>query len=114
MKVLAVSVLAALALFGGGQALAASQHHNAIRTLQVVMHDPGCHFFLVHGKKTTTASMAGPIRLRNLDEAALKIASRTKVRFVHVGRSIVLSRGSYVVMMVGQAIDDNYLKLTVR
>jgi hypothetical protein len=113
MKVLAVSVLAALAL-GGGQALAASQHHQKIRTLRVVMADPGCHWFLVHGKKTTTASMVGPIRLKNLDEAALKVASRTKVRYVHVGRSLVLARGHYVVMMVGQAVDDNYLKLTVR
>ena len=114
MKVLAVSVFAAFALFGGGQAPGASQNHHAIRTLKVVMADPGCHFFLVHGKKTTTPSMAGPIRLKNLDEAALKVASRTKVRFVPVGRAIVLGRGHYVVMMLGQAVDDNYLKLTVR
>jgi hypothetical protein len=113
MKLLAVSALAALAL-GGGQALAAGQHHQTIRTLKVVMHDPGCHWFLVHGKVAKTASVRGPIRLKNLDEAALKVASRSKLRFVKVGRSIVLARGHYVVMMVGQAIDDNYLKLTVR
>jgi hypothetical protein len=115
MKILAaVSVIAALAL-GAGQALAAGSHQSSTpKTLKVVMHDPGCHWFLVHGKDVKTASMAGPIRLQNLDEAALKVASSTKMRHVHVGRSIVLARGHYVVMMVGQAPDDNYLKLTVR
>ncbi len=115
MKVLAaVSVIAALAL-GAGQALAAGSHHSATpKTLKVVMHDPGCQWFLVHGKVVKTASMAGPIRLQNLDEATLKVASRTKMRYDRVGKSIVLARGHYVVMMVGQAPDDNYLKLTVR
>jgi hypothetical protein len=113
MKVLVVSVLAALAL-GGGQALAAGTHHAETRTLTVVMHDPGCHSFSIHGKLTTKASVPGPIRLKDLDENTLKIASRTKLRLVHVGKSIRLSRDHYVLMMVGQAVDDNYLKLTVR
>jgi hypothetical protein len=115
MKILAaLSIVVALAL-GAGQALAAGTHQaNTPRTLKVVMGDPGCHWFLVHGKNAKTASVAGPIRLRNLDEATLKVASRAKMRFVHVGSSILLSRGNYVVMMVGQAVDDNYLKLTVR
>ena len=113
MKVLAVFVLAAFVL-SGGQALAAGGHHERVGTLTVVMHDPGCHWFLVHGKVSSTASVAGPIRLRDLDENTLKIASRTKMRYVHVGKSITLSRGNYVVMMVKQAADDNYLKLTVR
>ena len=113
MKILALSVFAALA-FGGGQALAArSQHHAAPRTLKVVMHDPGCHWFLIHGKYARTATVAGPIRLEDLDEGALKVASRAGLRIVQVGKSIVLQRGDYVVMMVGQAIDDNYLKLTI-
>jgi hypothetical protein len=113
MKILAASVLAVVAL-GGGQALAATSHQSAPKTLKVVMHDPGCHFFLVHGKRATSASVAGPVRLQNLDEATLKIASRTKLQHVRVGQSIRLARGHYVVMMVGQAADDNYLKLTVR
>lgn len=112
MKVLTVSVLAALAL-GGGQALAASSRHASVKTLKVVMHDPGCHWFLVHGKNAKTASLRGPIRVQNLDEATLKVASRSKLRLIPVGKSIVLGRGNYVVMMVGQAVDDNYLKLTV-
>jgi len=115
MKILVtLSVIAALAL-GAGQALAAgSQHSSTPNTLKVVMHDPGCHWFLVHGKDRKTASVAGPIRLQNLDEATLKVASKTKMRYDRVGQSIVLARGNYVVMMVGQAPDDNYLKLTVR
>jgi hypothetical protein len=114
MKILIIAIFAALAL-GGGQALAASSSHQASpKTLKVVMHDPGCHWFLVHGKDVKSAVAHGQIRVLNQDEAKLKVASRTKVRFIPVGKSIVLSRGNYVVMMVGQAIDDNYLKLTVR
>ena len=115
MKILAaISAVAALAL-GAGQALAAGSHHTSTpKTLEVVMHDPGCHWFLVHGKPAKTATVAGPIRLQNLDEKTLKIASRTKMQYDRVGKSIVLASGHYVVMMVGQAPDDNYLKLTVR
>ena len=115
MKILAaIPVIAVLAL-GAGQALAAGSHLQATpKTLKVVMHDPGCHWFLVHGKVVKTASVAGPIRLQNLDEATLKVASKAKVRYDRVGKSILLARGNYVVMMVGQAPDDNYLKLAVR
>ncbi len=42
------------------------------------------------------------------------MASRHGMRHVALGKSIVLGRGNYVIMMVGQAPDDNYLKLTVR
>jgi hypothetical protein len=113
MKILIIAIFAALAL-GGGQALAASTSHQASpKTLKVIMHDPGCHWFQVHGKAVKSAVEHGQIRVLNLDEKKLKVASRTKVRFIPVGKSIVLGRGNYVVMMVGQAIDDNYLKLTV-
>ncbi len=115
MKILAaVSVIAALAL-GTGQALAAGAHHSSTpKTLKVVMHDPGCHWFLVHGKDRKTASVTGPIRLQNFDEDTIKVASHMKTRLVHVGRSIVLTRGRYLVTMVKQAPDDNHLVLTVR
>jgi len=114
MKVLLISVVAVVVALGAGQALAASGHHTQLRTLTVVMHDPGCHWFSVHGHATKTASVAGPIRLKNLDEAKLKVDSRTGHQFIPVGRSIVVRHGNYVVMMVGQAPDDNFLKLTVR
>jgi hypothetical protein len=115
MKILAaISVIAALAL-GAGQALAAGSHHNSTpKTLKVVMRDPGCHWFLVHGKDVKTTSVAGPIRLQNFDEDTIKVASHMKVRRVHVGSSIVLKRGHYMVTMVKQASDDNHLRLTVR
>ena len=95
---------------------AAMPMHRAapMQTVRVVMHDPGCHWFSVHGHGTKTAKVAGPIRLKNLDEAKLKVASRSGARFISVGKSIVVRHGNYVVMMVGQAPDDNFLKLTVR
>jgi hypothetical protein len=31
-----------------------------------------------------------------------------------MGKTLVIGRGRYVIMMVGQAPDDNYLRLTVR
>ena len=78
------------------------------------MHDPGCHWFKVGGKFTTRATVKARVRLVDLNEAALKVASRHGLQHIAVGRSIVVGRGSYVIMMVGQATDDNYLKLTVR
>jgi hypothetical protein len=114
MKLFTICLLAALALAGGQAAVAATAHHSATRTLVVAMSDPGCHWFAIHGKFTTTASVAGPVRLKNMDEKALKIASRSKLRLITVGHALILPRGNYVVMMVGQAVDDNYLRLTVR
>jgi len=113
-KGLAILALAALA-FGTSQALAATRHHAAARkTLVVAMHDPGCHWFLIHGKYLRTASVKGPVRVMNQDEATLKVASRHGMQHIPVGKGLVLKHGHYVVMMVGQATDDNYLKLTVR
>jgi hypothetical protein len=36
------------------------------------------------------------------------------MRHIPVGKSIVVGQGHYVIMMVGQAPDDNYLTLNVR
>lgn len=99
MKIIAtISVLAALAL-GAGQALAATHHHAGTKTLVVGMHDPGCHWFVVHGKFTKTASVTAPVRLVNHDEATLKIASRHGMRLIPVGKSLVVKHGNYVVMI---------------
>jgi hypothetical protein len=112
--------LAILATIGTGafsvqQALATTTHHAAApQTLKIVMRDPGCHWFKVHGKFTKTATVkAGRVRLVDLDEATLKVASRHGLRHIPVGTSIIVGRGNYVIMMVGQAPDDNYLKLSV-
>lgn len=118
MKISTLSLATAVAVCAGalgvGQALAATTRHPAPKTLQIVMHDPGCHWFKFGGKLTTKAAVKGRVRLMNLDEAALKVASRQGMRHVPVGKSLVVGRGSYVIMMVGQATDDNYLRLTVR
>ena len=114
--VLALAIAATLCAvaLGAGQALATTAHHATPRTLKVAMHDPGCHWFMRHGEFTKAATVKGRIRLLNLDEATLKVASRHALRHIPVGKSLVVGRGNYVIMMVGQAPDDNYLKLTVR
>ncbi len=110
----ALALIVTLVVAGGaGQALAGSAHA-ATPTLRIVMHDPGCHWFFAGGKFLKTESTAGPVRIVNLDEATLKAASTMGVQRIPVGKSVVLSRGSYTITMVGQAPDDNHLKLTVR
>lgn len=111
---LAVAALACAGALGAGQALATTTHRAAPTTLKIAMHDPGCHWFMRAGKFTKTATVKSRVRLLNLDEAPLKVASRYRIRNIPVGKSIVVARGSYVIMMVGQAVDDNYLKLAVR
>ncbi|HUZ15976.1 MAG TPA: hypothetical protein VMU72_07325 [Gaiellaceae bacterium] len=113
-KILVISAIAAIA-FSTSQALAAAPHHAAVKhTLVVAMHDPGCHWFSIHGKLTTHATVSGPVRVVDRDEATMKVASRHGMQRIPVGTGLVLRRGHYVLMMVGQAVDDNYLKLTVR
>ncbi len=82
--------------------------------LVVVMHDPGCHWFLVHGKYTKTATVTGSVRLMNADERALIVTSSHGKKQIPVGKGLVFKSGHYVVTMVKQAPDDNHLKLTVR
>jgi hypothetical protein len=111
---LAVAALVYAGAFGVSHAFATTTHQAAPKTLKIVMHDPGCHWFLRGGKFTTKAAVTGRVRLVNYDEDALKVASRTGVKRIPVGKSIVVGHGRYVIMMVKQAADDNYLKLTVR
>jgi hypothetical protein len=112
---LALAAVIAAGVFGTGRAFATTSHHASTKTVTIAMHDPGCHWFMVHGKyaKTDTVN-ASRVKLVDQDEAALKVASRHGMRHIPVGKSIVVGHGSYVIMMVGQAPDDNYLKLTVR
>jgi hypothetical protein len=113
----AVAVAAAICAgaIGTGRALATTSHQATTKTVKIVMHDPGCHWFMVHGKYATTDTVkANRVRIVDQDEAALKVASRHGARHIAMGKSIVVGRGHYVITMVGQASDDNYLKLTVR
>jgi hypothetical protein len=116
ISLLTIAAVAAVCagVLGTGRALATTSHH-ATKTVKIVMHDPGCHWFMVHGnyRKTDTVKANG-VKLVDQDEAALKVASRHGVKHIPVGKSIVVGRGDYVIMMVGQAPDDNYLRLTVR
>lgn len=109
-----LSIAAAVALIGAGAGSAgAAAQLKKPATVPIVMHDPGCHWFQTDGKFSKTATVAGRVRLVDLDIATLKVASRHGMRYIRVGKSIVVSRGNYVIMMVGQAVDDNYLELTV-
>jgi hypothetical protein len=78
------------------------------------MHDPGCHWFSVAGKFKTKLAVAGPARLFNVDEAALKIVGNGTVKHVGIGKTITLRHGTYAITMVGQHSDENHLKLIVR
>ena len=113
MKILAVVLVAAASVALAGQALAKPAHANKPTTLTIVMKDPGCHWFSIAGKYKTSASVAGPVKVANYDEAALKVAGAGAVKRIPVGKQLLLGRGHYVITMVGQAPDDNHLKLTV-
>ena len=94
-------------------ALARSGSASPIKTVTVVMHDPGCHWFSAGGKFKTTLAVAGPVKLLNVDEKALKVAGTHGTKRVAVGGHLLLGHGTYRITMVGQAPDDNHLKLTV-
>jgi hypothetical protein len=78
------------------------------------MHDPGCHWFAVGGKFLSSLTVTGPVKLANFDEAALIVAGPSGVKHDAVGKLLPLGPGTYRITMVGQAPDDNHLKLVVR
>jgi hypothetical protein len=104
----------ALLAFGTGQAFAHPTHTAASTKVTVVMHDPGCHWFSVGGAFKTKLAVKGPAKLQNVDEAALKIVGAGAARRVAVGKTVLLGKGTYAITMVGQAPDDNHLRLVVR
>jgi len=104
-----LAVAACAAGLGAGSASATPT------TVTVAMKDPGCHWFLVSGKYLTKYALAGPVSLKNFDEASLRIVGpKGTVRIDRVGKSVLLAPGLYHITMVGQAADDNHLLLTVR
>jgi hypothetical protein len=104
-----IYITLACAVFAAPAAAAGS------KTVQIRMHDPGCHWFYVHGKYVTKYSTNGPITIKNLDEATLKFVGPRGTKLDRVGKSLTLSgRGTYRITMVGQAPDDNHLKLVIR
>ena len=104
----------AAAAFTTGQAFATTATHaKAPSILKVVMHDPGCHWFSVGAKFKTKTTVIGPVKVANFDEAALEVTGNGVTKRIPIGKKLLLSRGHYVITMVGQAPDDNHLKLTV-
>ena len=94
-------------------ASAAKSAAAAPTAVTVVMRDPGCHWFAVGNGFKTHLSLKGPVSLRNIDEATLKIAGAAGMKTAPVGRTALLRSGSYTIRMVGQKPDDNTLHLTV-
>jgi hypothetical protein len=116
MSTLPKSLLLATALFLllAAPALARASRGSSPATVTVVMRDPGCHWFSVGGKLTTALSAKGPVSLANFDEAALKIVGAHGVVRDAVAGHVLLGKGLYRITMVGQARDDNTLKLFVK
>jgi hypothetical protein len=114
LTVFAVVAASAAGALAGGRALAATSQHATTKTVKIVMHDPGCHWFMANGKyRTKDTVQATRVKLVNLDEKTLKVAGAQGVRQIPVGQSIVVGHGLYRITMVGQAPDDNHLHLTV-
>ena len=67
---LAVAAAICAGVFGTGRALATTSHQTASKTVKIVMHDPGCHWFMLHGKYATKDTVkANRVKLVNQDEA---------------------------------------------
>jgi hypothetical protein len=110
---LAVAI-GALALAGPAAAKPAL-HATKAKTVKIVMHDPGCHWFADGGKYYTGLSVSGKTTFRNVDEAALIFKGAAASTKLPVGRSLTIAKpGIYHITMVGQAPDDNHLLLVVK
>jgi hypothetical protein len=106
--VIAGTTVAVAGVFGSLGANAAP------KTVTVAMHDPGCHWFQVGTSFRKTLAVSGPVSLLNYDEAALKVAGPHGTKVDKMGGHLTLTAGTYHITMVGQASDDNHLKLVVR
>jgi hypothetical protein len=83
--------------------------------LVIAMHDPGCHWFSVGGKYVKSVTRTGPVTLLNQDEAAVRIKGPGGTKLQRVGAKLTLrARGTYRIVMVHQAADDNHLTLTIK
>ncbi|HKT43642.1 MAG TPA: hypothetical protein VJQ85_02505 [Gaiellaceae bacterium] len=111
---IALALAAAALLLGAGQA-SATRARTAPTPVTVVMHDPGCHWFSVDGALSRTMTVKGPALLANFDMATLEITGgRFGMVKANVGHRVMLSPGTYKIVMVGQARDDNVLTLLVK
>lgn len=107
---------AALALGAGvaGASNASSTSAASLKTVKIVMADPGCHWFSVAGKNKASMSVKGATSFLNLDEAAIVFKGQGFSKRVAVGHKLTVTKpGRYTITMVGQHGDDNHLKLVV-
>src|SRR5690349_15566280 len=112
MRALALLVvITSLLALTAGQASARTS--KPVKTVTVVMRDPGCHWFAANGKFLKTLTVSGPVKLANFDMAALRVAGRSSVTLAPAGKQVTLAPGVYHITMVKQAPDDNHLKLVV-
>lgn len=109
-----LSLLAACLAVPAGPASAERTHRSTLTQVTVVMHDPGCHWFSANGAFKQSLTVKGPVKLVNDDMAALKIAGAKVTKQDGIGKRVVLTPGSYRITMLGQAPDDNTLRLVVR
>ncbi|MGH2972411.1 MAG: hypothetical protein ACRDNM_01660 [Gaiellaceae bacterium] len=110
----AVALAAGSLILAAGQASAAKTR-TAPTAVTIVMHDPGCHWFSVNGAFKRTMTVKGPASLANYDMATLEITGgRAGMVKANVGHKVTLPRGTYKIVMVGQARDDNVLTLVVK
>lgn len=112
--VLAVACIAASLFVVAGSA-SATRTRTAPTRVTVVMRDPGCHWFSVNGAFRRTLTIKGPASLANYDMATLDVVGGpSRMIQARVGKRVTLARGTYRIVMVGQASDDNVLTLVVR
>lgn len=111
---LPVALAAGFLLLTAGQASAA-RGQAAPTPVTVVMRDPGCHWFSVNGKLLRTLTVKGPVALTNKDMGTLDIVGgKSMMHADEIGKQVTLLRGAYTIVMVGQAKDDNVLRLVVK
>ena len=116
LSILATAVAAGALALGAGAAGAASTTTSATQAkpVPIVMGDPGCHWFSVAGKKMASLSVKGPTSFKNFDEAALIFTGKGFTKHLAIGKTLTITKaGKYTITMVGQASDDNHLKLVV-
>jgi hypothetical protein len=114
---LIAALAAAVALVVAGIATASPARVHAIKAkaVNIVMADPGCHWFADGAKHYKAVSVARGTSFRNIDEAALIFKGAGFHKQLAVGKSLTITKaGTYHITMVKQAPDDNHLLLVVK
>ena len=117
LSIYAVSLAVAISALSlaGAAAAKPALHATRAKTVMIVMHDPGCHWFADGGKYYSGLSVRGTTTFRNTDEAALIFKGTGFSTRLPVGKSLKIAKpGTYRITMVGQAPDDNHLLLVVK